>query len=163
MSPGMSFGVTVPRLGPLRLDLFEADVGVIAPAEPMGGKRGVDEADLVPPRKLPLQFRFMEGIDGATGVCDMDMRPLLAACRFREGRPDALRSSLPGDAVRRFVPTAFEPEGCCACGWCWRLLEDPEPSEPGFVLYAPSQGLAIGESSSKSRSPAGTEYGLVMF
>lgn len=148
MSPGMSLGVTFPRLRPR----FDIEFGVMAP---MGGKRGVDEADLVPPRRLPLRVLLIDGMDGAMEFWDIDRRLLPGACRLREERPEPLRSSLPGDAVRRLVPVELDPGCCCCCCCCccWMLLDGPEPSEdPWFVLYAPSHGLVKGDISSKSRS-----------
>ena len=85
VSPGMSFGVIFPVLVPLRPERFEPETGVITPALPIGGKSGVEFADLVPPRRLPRRVRFILGIEGATapaaeaGFCGVSERRADAA------------------------------------------------------------------------------------
>ena len=84
VSPGIS-----PGLGPLRLLLLP----LLRPDA--AGNSGVEFADFVPRR---LGFLL-----AVTAVIFWGMR-LTAACRLREGRLVVFISSLPGEAVRLFVP-----------------------------------------------------------
>ena len=80
--------------------------------EEVGGKRGVEFADLVPRR-----LDFFELIGATVGV-----NRLMLGCRFLEGRPEVVvagiagcSSSLAGDEVRRFL--LFGPLGAGGVDW----------------------------------------------
>ena len=82
--------------------------------EEVGGKRGVEFADLVPRR-----LDFFEPIGATVGV-----KRFMLGCRLLEGRPEAdtaaagivgCSSSLAGDEVRRFL--LFGPLGAGGVDW----------------------------------------------
>ena len=144
VSPGMSAGLGPPRRPPPRVE---------------AGKSGVEFADFVPRRLGRLLVAVVLPMMGVM-LCG---RRFTAACRLRDGRPVVLViSSLPGEAVRRFVPVPVDAAGCTFRGGAF--ADDWLAFVLVLVLYAPSHGLVSGDISSKSSSAGeGSGYGLVMF
>ena len=149
----------------------ETDVSEPPPLPPrlIAGNSGVEFADFVP-LTARLFFLLRPELAIPRVVIPLPLLiPCTCTCRFRDGRPEVvLNSSLPGDAVRRFVPDPV-PVGPCNGVLVPALLIPTPPLppippgvfapvlgavvlEPVPVLYAPSQGLVSGLISSKSRS-----------